>query len=216
MQLAGCDGRLGQVVQDERQAGQRSYGVDGGGQLVRQGQQVVDEPGTGHRAQAPPHVRARQPAWVRLTLHQMADAHQVRAAGTRTQRIECLRKAAGREVGPADHPGDRARRAHQGQELGRLGRAGEHLDEDRPVDSGRCGERGEIGNGEVSADGGHPGVVQPRMRPPVKLPDVMVRVDPHHVPPAMACEVEQGGYTRPFGSEMVVPNYGPTLPNGAA
>jgi hypothetical protein len=157
---------------------------------VRQGQQVVDEPGTGHRAQTPPHVRTGQPAWVRLALHQVADAHQVCAAGTRTQGIECLRKAAGREVGPADHPGYRARLARQGQELGRLGRAGEHLDEDRPVDSGRCGQRREIGEGEVPADGGHPGAVQPRMRPPAELPDVMVRVDPDHVPPAMACGVE--------------------------
>jgi hypothetical protein len=183
---------------------------------VRQGQQVVDEPGIGHCVQAPPHVGTGQPAWIRLALHQMADAHQVRAARTRTQGIECLRKAVGREVGPADYPGDRAWRARQGQEFGRLGRAGEHLDEDRPVNSGRCGERGEIGEGEVAADGGHSGVVQPRMRPRSELPDVMVRVDPDHVPPAMACGVEQGEYARPFGSEMVVPGYGRTLPNGAA
>src|SRR5690349_23762524 len=122
----------------------------------------------------------------------MADAHQVRAAGTRTQRLERLPDAVGREVGPADYSGDRARLACQGQELGRLGRAGEYLDQDRPLDPGRRGQRGEIGEGEVPPDGVHPGAVQPRLRPPAELPDVMVRVDPDHGPPAVTCEAGNG------------------------
>ena len=49
-----------------------------------------------------------------------------------------------------------------------------------------------------------------------ELPDVMVRVDPDHVPPAMACGVERGGYTRSFGSESVLSGYRRALPNGVA
>ena len=74
-----------------RSPGQRPYGVDRGGQLVRQRQQVVREPGASHRAQAPPHVRTGQPARVRLTLHQVTDARQACAARSRAQGEEHLR-----------------------------------------------------------------------------------------------------------------------------
>jgi hypothetical protein len=137
-----------------------------------------------YRAQAPAHLSPVQPARVRLALHQMADTHQAVAARTRAQGTERLPDAVGREVGPADHPGDRARFARQRQELGRLCRTGEHLNQDRPVDSGRRGERREVGHGEVPADGGHPGAVQPRLRPPGELPEVVVCVDPDYAPPA--------------------------------
>ena len=137
------------MVQDKGQPGQRPDRVDRGGQLVRQRQQVVCEPGRCHRVRAPPHVRTGQPARVRLTLHQVADARQACAARSRAQGGERLRNGSGGKVGPADYAGYQIRLTRQGQELGRLGQAGKHLDENRAVDADGLGVQREVGQGEV-------------------------------------------------------------------
>ena len=144
-------GRLAAVVEHEPQRGQRRDGLDRGLELCRHDEQVVDEPGVGHRRQAPPHVGAAQPPRVRLVLHAVADADQPVAAGSARERGQPIGHVIGGQVDPAHDARDGRFGVREREQFGCLGRHRDGLHEHRAVDVVRGEMRGEFVESERPA-----------------------------------------------------------------
>ena len=106
----------------------------------------------------------------------MADADQPLATRPSSKLGEDVAEGRIRQVGPAHDAEERRRRGGKGEELPRLVQLGPCLDDDRAIHTGRSELRQQLVERERAPDridlGGHP-----RVRRPIRIEDVVVRVD---------------------------------------
>jgi hypothetical protein len=168
------------VVEDEGEAGQLLVGPGAGGQLVREHDQVVDEPGVGDGGQSAADVRAQQPLGVGFALDLVADALEVPAAGEGAQAGAFVGDVGPGEVGPADDAPDQVVPGGQGQELRGLLGHGDGLHEDRAAHPGTPRLGFEVLHREVASQRGEFGSGDPVLVADGQVPHVVVGVDHGH------------------------------------
>lgn len=113
-----CHGRFARVVEYEGESGHQGGSPDGGGQLMRQDDQVVDESGLCDGPESAKDVGSQQPLGVGFALDLVADSDEQVAAGQGAQGGERLVDVRCGEVGPPDDTRDETAVRGESEELG--------------------------------------------------------------------------------------------------